>query len=65
MKTAPCTHRTHLLLRQDRIFLKSVRGFRIYIDLSLRDTDNRSVGVGVHPKPPYWADDSYWGSLKA
>jgi hypothetical protein len=31
------------------------------VDLSLCDTDNRCMGVGVHPKPPYWADDSYEG----
>lgn len=38
-----------------------LKGLRI--DLNLGGIDNQSVGVGVHPKPPSWANDSYEGSL--
>jgi len=40
-------------------------GHFVCVDLNLRDNDNCTVGVGVHPKPPDWADDSYEGSLKS
>lgn len=34
-------------------------GRAIWVDLDHMDTDNYRAGVGVHPKPPRWADDSY------
>lgn len=31
----------------------------VWVDLDQMDTDNYDAGVGVHPKPPLGADDSY------